>query len=132
MNVLEPMIKTVPAVPDSVTQVRQAVTEFARRAGASGALLEDMRLAVTEAVANVVVHAYIDEAKPGLVRVEATLGDAEIEVVVGDRGRGMMPRVDSPGLGLGLPLIAQCATSVDTRSTGDGGTELRMSFRLDR
>jgi hypothetical protein len=50
--------------------------------------------------------------------------------VVVDEGRGILPRADSPGLGLGLPLIATLAESLEL-GTGNGEeTEVRMTFRL--
>ena len=42
----------------------------------------------------------------------------------------MTPRLDSPGLGLGLPVIAETATSVEVRRPPAGGTELVMRFDL--
>ena len=53
-------------------------------------------------------------------------------VVVADEGRGMLPRTDSPGLGLGLPLIAQMTQSLEVHDRQGGGTEIRMSFALRR
>jgi serine/threonine-protein kinase RsbW len=45
---------------------------------------------------------------------------------------GMRPRPDSPGLGLGMPLISDLATSLEVAdSDGDAGTLLRMTFTLD-
>jgi anti-sigma regulatory factor (Ser/Thr protein kinase) len=54
----------------------------------------------------------------------------EIEIVVRDDGSGMAPRHDSPGLGLGLPLIRRVADGFDHRMPPDGGTELWMRFVL--
>ena len=42
----------------------------------------------------------------------------------------MRPRPDSPGLGLGLPLIAQMAASFEVHERDSGGTEVRMRFAL--
>jgi nitrate/nitrite-specific signal transduction histidine kinase len=53
-----------------------------------------------------------------------------VSVTVSDDGVGMMPRLDSPGLGVGLPFIADTADTLDIGSTEGGGTELRMSFRV--
>ena len=49
-----------------------------------------------------------------------------------DAGAGMAPRHDSPGLGLGLPLVGRVASSVDISARAGGGTLVRMSFDLDR
>jgi hypothetical protein len=55
-------------------------------------------------------------------------GADEITVIVCDDGRGMRPRADSPGLGLGLPTIGRLAALVDLRVPEGGGTELSMTF----
>src|SRR3954451_20453390 len=95
----------LPAEPNTVGAIRNGVREFARGHSASDRMLIDLALAVTEAVTNSVVHAFIDR-DPGIVRTHIQTGPDELVVVVTDNGRGMQPRADSPGLGLGLPTIA--------------------------
>jgi serine/threonine-protein kinase RsbW len=56
--------------------------------------------------------------------------DGRLTVVVHDEGRGMLPRPDSPGLGLGLPLIATLAESLELGTGPDERTEVRMTFLL--
>src|SRR3954467_6782201 len=97
---------TWPATPDHVKDARTCVAALARRAGAPTATLDGVRLAVSEAVSNAVVHGYRGRA-PGAVTVAAEAEDHELRVTVSDEGCGPAPRADSPGAGLGLPLIAQ-------------------------
>lgn len=106
------------------------MAEFARSAGAGPDTLFGIELAVSEACTNAVVHGYAD-GPPETFTVKAEpLGD-ELRIVVRDRGRGMVPRPDSPGLGLGLPLISQMAERVEVRAPRDGnGVELCMTFPL--
>jgi anti-sigma regulatory factor (Ser/Thr protein kinase) len=120
-----------PAVAASVAEARAAVTEFAQAAGATADALAAVSLAVSEAVTNAVLHAYLDRETPGTVEVRANREDESVVVVVADQGRGMLPRTDSPGLGLGLPLIAQMTQSLEVHDRAGGGTEIRMSFALN-
>jgi anti-sigma regulatory factor (Ser/Thr protein kinase) len=92
--------------------------------------LSDIRLAVSEAVANAVVHAFRERAA-GTVTVSLTTSDPGwVEVRVTDDGSGMAPRDDSPGLGLGLPLMRHLADQFELRRPPDGvGTEVWMRFR---
>jgi PAS domain S-box-containing protein len=113
------------AVPAAVGEARQGVAAFAERHGL--ARRDDVALAVTEAVTNAVLHAFIDR-EPGTVRVLVVTGADELTVTVTDDGRGMQPRADSPGLGLGLPTIGRLAALVDLREPPGGGTELSMTF----
>src|SRR5262245_9949189 len=117
----------LPAEPASVTLARGHVKAFAEDHGVRPEELVDLTLAVTEAVTNAVLHAFIDRA-PGIVRVVVVTGADELTVVVTDDGRGMQPRADSPGLGLGLPTIGRLAALVDLREPPGGGTELSMTF----
>jgi serine/threonine-protein kinase RsbW len=91
--------------------------------------LSDIRLAVTEACANVVVHAYPD-GHDGPMEILASMAGDELTVVVRDWGRGIRPRADSPGLGLGLSLIAALAETVQLGHDGEEHTEVRMTFAL--
>jgi anti-sigma regulatory factor (Ser/Thr protein kinase) len=87
-------------------------------------------LAVSEAATNVVVHAYVGRDLPGTIEVDATVAEDELWVIVTDTGLGLRPRLDSPGLGLGLAIIAQLADGVDLVRPAAGGLELRMRFAL--
>jgi serine/threonine-protein kinase RsbW/stage II sporulation protein AB (anti-sigma F factor) len=122
--------RSVPAIPQAVTALRRAAGQFATGLGAGDSVVDGVRLAVSEAVTNVILHAYPDREEPGPVELTAALDGAELLVTVRDEGMGMSPRIDSPGLGLGLPLIAQTAHSLEVRQAPSGGTEMRMSFRL--
>lgn len=117
----------LPAGAGSVGTIRNGVREFARSHGAGDALVFDVALAVTEAATNSVMHAFIDR-EPGTVRAVIEAGPDELVVTVTDDGRGMQPRADSPGLGLGLPTIASLTTAMDMHAPPGGGTVLTMTF----
>jgi anti-sigma regulatory factor (Ser/Thr protein kinase) len=122
--------RTLPAMPEAVPALRRAAVQFVTGLGAGDSVVDGVRLAVSEAVTNVILHAYPGRETPGPVELTAALHGAELLVTVRDEGAGMGPRIDSPGLGLGLPLIAQTAHSLEVRPAPSGGTEMRMSFRL--
>jgi stage II sporulation protein AB (anti-sigma F factor) len=71
-----------------------------------------------------------DGHRPGRVEVEVELDGESLWVRVRDRGHGLEPRIDSPGLGLGLPLISQISASSQIVSPDEGGTEVIMRFDL--
>ena len=119
-----------PAEPTAVPAARRTVLGHLRASLTPDPPLADIGLAVSEAVTNVVQHAYVNQS-PGPVRVRVESGPVEIEVMVEDAGRGMAPRMDSPGLGLGLPVIATLAERFDVRKSRSGGTRLCMWFVRD-
>ncbi len=118
------------AVPAAVPTLRGAIAGFLGAAGIGEPLLTSAKLAVSEAVTNAVMHAYVGAPEPGAVSVDAMFEGDSLLVEVSDDGSGMMPRLDSPGLGVGLPLIADTADTLDIDNSPRGGTVLRMTFRL--
>src|SRR3954447_574194 len=125
-------VRSWPAVPDTVAHVRRAVVDHVRQRGATPAAPAAIELAVSEAVTNVVQHAYADLPRPGDVSACVESDDGCLLVSITDRGRGMRPRPDSPGLGLGLPLISQMTHSFEVRQPDGGGTVLCMRFDPQR
>lgn len=117
------------AEPSSVAPLRRAVVEFAGSHGMSREVADDLRLCVSEAVTNAVLHAFRDRV-PGTVSVTAEVDAGDVVVRVSDDGRGFAPRNDSPGLGLGLSLIGDLASELTITRPRGGGTIVSMSFRL--
>jgi serine/threonine-protein kinase RsbW len=118
---------TLPARAENVAVVRHAFGGLGEALDLDPQTLSDVKLAVTEACTNVVVHAYSGGGGP--MQVAAELGDGALTVFVRDEGRGITPRADSPGLGLGLPLIATLAESLELGKDERDRTEVRMSFK---
>jgi anti-sigma regulatory factor (Ser/Thr protein kinase) len=117
------------AVAASVVAARSAVSAFAARSGATMEDLERLRLAVSEAVTNAVVHAYPPDT-PGLIHVTAALAGRELSVIVADDGCGLGGARETPGLGLGLRLMDHSCASLAVTARPSGGTQLEMRFLL--
>ena len=127
MNAAPVLQRRYPALPEEIGRIRHDVKDHAREHGARDP--DAVALAVTEAVTNAVVHAYVDAPAPGEGEVVVRrLPDDRVEILVCDEGRGMVPRTDSPGLGLGLPLAATLADHFEIQARSGGGTRVRMAF----
>jgi anti-sigma regulatory factor (Ser/Thr protein kinase) len=122
------LIKSYPAIRDSVPRARETLTAFAIAAGASGDELDDIRLAASEALTNAVIHAYRGE--PGRVHMTAAVASGELYVLIADDGVGVHAGTERPGLGMGLALIASACDELIVVERASGGTELRMRFAL--
>ena len=120
-----------PAEPSSVPAARAAVVALARSAEASPDALDDVRLAVSEAVTNVVVHAYAGASDPGPLHVEAHVRGRRLIVEVSDEGGGLRPRPDSPGIGVGLPLISAVTEELRLSNAEGEPSSVAMTFDLD-
>ena len=100
--------------------VRRKLAGMARDCGMDAEGIADVRLAVTEAATNAVIHAYA--TAEGDLRVTAAVQGGELAIVIGDTGPGLVERRDSPGLGAGLSVIATVAERLKIVSH-PGGTE---------
>ena len=129
----------MPARPEGVGVVRQALAGMADALAFDPGVLADMKMAVTEACTNVVVHAYALDgetanADEGSLEVDFVSDVTGLTVVVRDQGVGIEPHADrsTPALGLGLPLIAALSDAFEVHGPDGGGTEVRMSFGYAR
>jgi anti-sigma regulatory factor (Ser/Thr protein kinase) len=123
---------TAPATADEVGRLRRAAAVAAREHGLDELRLEHLELALSEALTNIVRHAYPDTVAPGPMSVELEADDdgAELRVIVSDAGGGMAPRAHDPGLGLGLGLLATAADRCEIRTDRVTGTQVTMAFAL--
>ena len=107
----------------NVAVARDALAKLARRVGAR---VDDVRIAVSEAVGNAVVHAYRGGAT-GTIRVTGRCQRGRLVVTVADDGMGMTPNPGNPGLRVGIPLITKLCDDVRFTSS-EKGTVVSMSF----
>jgi serine/threonine-protein kinase RsbW len=120
--------RSYPAVADSVPRAREEAKGFAESAGASEEQLDAIRLAVSEAATNVVVHAY--DGAPGEIQLNACVDEEALWIEVADEGVGLRPRIEGRGLGVGLALISQVTDAFTIATRESGGTEVQMRFGL--
>lgn len=107
-----------------------AVGEAAAEHVESDRLVDDVQLCVSEAVTNVVRHAY--GTKRGTVEVVVRREGDDLVVAVRDEGMGLTAsrRRGKPG-GFGLKIIDKVASRHTIASAPKTGTEVRMVFALD-
>jgi serine/threonine-protein kinase RsbW len=115
----------IPGTPLGVRMLRREMAGIAKDCGMDAEGVADVRLAVTEAATNAVIHAYAEAE--GELRVTAAMRDGELAIVIGDTGPGLVEGRDSPGLGLGLSIIATLAERLKIVNRSSG-TEIHMAF----
>ena len=113
-----------PAEPGAVRTIRDDMAAIAGECGLTDTQIGDVKLAVSEAATNAIVHGSSEAG--ATVRVAAFYERHELMIHISDDGDGMVPRLDSPGAGLGLPVIAAIAKRLDVKQ--DGGTTIEMVF----
>jgi serine/threonine-protein kinase RsbW len=120
----------VDARPECIRSLRNAAARVASDSGLSDSQVYAVKLCVTEAVTNVVSHAY-PEDEPGPIDLRMREVGDELQIVVADQGReshGELSR-DQGGFGLGFisRLMNRC-----TVTAAPSGTRVEMRFRLPR
>jgi serine/threonine-protein kinase RsbW len=137
---------SIPALSEYVRVVRLAVTGVASRMPFAYDEVEDIKLAVSEACNNAILHAApaASTALP-MVTVELTLHADRLEVAVSDEGRLAPPGLPAPRKqtadahlreaqlpenGLGLLLIQTLMDEVSHHTSPVEQTTVRMTKRL--
>jgi anti-sigma regulatory factor (Ser/Thr protein kinase) len=118
-----------PAEPANVGLLRRELRGALQPLELTAARLADIMLVVSEALTNVALHAYVGTAC-GPMALVASVSSGSLRVIVTDEGRGMVPRTDSPGLGMGLGVMARLTDGLEVTSPDSRGTEVRVSFEL--
>jgi len=111
--------RRLPAVAASVREARAAAIEFARsHCTADERLLSDIALCVSEAVGNVVAHAYSEPGGEICLRLRRTRGELIVEI--GDRGTGTSAGVNPPGMGVGIQIVQALSDATFAHSPQHG------------
>jgi anti-sigma regulatory factor (Ser/Thr protein kinase) len=108
---------------------RGAVAELATRVGVTGEQLDAIRLAVSEAASNAVLHAYPDAE--GTFRVRAAAIGRRLTVFITDNGCGPDVPSSRPGLGVGFGVISASSDLCTIRRGKDGGTHVGMRWKIE-
>ncbi len=116
---------SLPPTPEHVRTARLVVVAAARRAGVAEDVVDDVRLAVGEAVARAVL------------RHAASGTDADVEVVVDDDGGFAVevrdrtaPELPDDDEGMALALVRAVAPEVEIEPRMPTGTTLRLRWPL--
>jgi anti-sigma regulatory factor (Ser/Thr protein kinase) len=122
----------MPAMPERLAGLRRELRSWLAAVGVSGDDAADVLLAIGEAAANAVEHAFAAAAAAaslGELVVELRLGAGrELTVRVVDTGRWR--KVPAPGdRGRGLPMMRAVMESIEVES-GEGGTVVTMRHHL--
>jgi anti-sigma regulatory factor (Ser/Thr protein kinase) len=130
----------MPAILENIPKAMDCVARSARAAGMDEQTTHQIQLAVDEACANVVAHAYAG-MQAGQMEISCTLEDQAFVVRVRDWGQSLDPdAIDDPDIdapleerslgGLGLYLIRQYMDQVEFDFDPETGNELKMTKRL--
>ncbi|MGO4537522.1 anti-sigma B factor RsbW [Paenibacillus sp. 2TAB19] len=134
---------TIPAEAQYINIVRLALYGIAEKAGFSFEQMEDMKVAVTEACTNAVLHAY-ESGQSGMIHIRIELDKQGICIRVKDDGNSfdydnatqqfvshhLKSLNDVKAGGLGLFLMHALMDNVEVRT--DRGTEVILTKQIGR
>ena len=134
MEVLNQLKLEFLSKPENIGLARLTVASFAAQLDFTLSEIEELKVVVSEAVSNAVLHGYAH--KEGMVRIEATLYPDKLELVVADQGQGIedIDQAREPAytttpdrMGQGFALIESFMDEVEIQSQPGQGTWIRMT-----
>lgn len=127
-----------PSETRNVGFARTALALFASQLDWTLDEIEDIKVAVSEAVSNCVIHGYGLER--GVIRIEASHGDNVLEIVIEDFGRGIedlqlaqetgYSSIPAERMGLGFTFMHEYMDEVQLASEIDRGTTVKLSKKV--
>jgi anti-sigma regulatory factor (Ser/Thr protein kinase)/putative methionine-R-sulfoxide reductase with GAF domain len=115
----------LPAQPKTLAQVRRILRRWLVERGADEGDVAEVTIAVSEACANAIEHAY--PPAPASFQLDAWGRSGEITVAVRDTGQWRAPRGQNRGRGLSIIVAAMDDVQIDRM---ENGTEVVMRRRL--
>jgi serine phosphatase RsbU (regulator of sigma subunit)/anti-sigma regulatory factor (Ser/Thr protein kinase) len=115
----------LPAEPKTLAQVRRILRRWLIERGADEGDVAEVTIAVSEACANAIEHAY--PPAPASFQLDAWGSNGEITVAVRDTGQWRAPRGQNRGRGLSIIVAAMDDVQIDRM---EDGTEVVMRRRL--
>lgn len=120
-------VRVFPADPAELAPMRAALRAWLAGRDLPGTIRTDLLLAVGEACANSVEHAYAGRGPGGVVRVAVTPDEDGLRIEVRDGGRWRPPPADPGDRGRGLPLMRAVSDDFTVHEDATGTT---VAFRL--
>ncbi len=120
---------TVPAAPEQARTARLVAGAAARRAGVDPDSLDDVRLAVAEAVARAVLRSLADDAsQTEAVSVAMTDDGSSFEIAVADRAVAAAGDGDEFEESLALSVMQSLASDSRIEANSDGGRTIILRW----
>jgi anti-sigma regulatory factor (Ser/Thr protein kinase) len=112
--------RTWPAAADQLGAIRTEMQRWFATLGFDGDDEQDLVLVVSEAVSNVVEHAYTGRPAGGTIELRCWTEAGDLCVEVADHGTWREPPPGNPGRGFGLPMMQRLAAALVVRHDTHG------------
>ncbi len=127
------------SLPENISFARACVGAFASQLGCTIDEIEEVKLVVSEAVSNCIIHAYENRTNEIITIVISLLDDRTLEIIIEDYGKGiedidsvLQPTYSSEPnrMGLGFTFMKSFMDDMEVLSKPGEGTsvQLKRSF----
>ncbi len=122
-------------LPENIPLARVTVAAFAAQLDFTLEDLEDIKVAVSEAVSNAIIHGY-DNDPNRIVNLVCTISGDVLEITIEDEGKGIadIPKAlrpvfstDPERMGLGFTFMKSFMDKLDVQSIINQGTKVTMT-----
>ncbi len=123
------------SLPENVSFARSCVGAFAAQLDCTLEQIEEVKLVVSEAVSNCIIHGYENRPTEKITVNASIFEDHSLEIIIKDQGKGIenieeaiMPSFSSePGrMGLGFTFMKSFMDEMEVTSTVKKGTTVRL------
>jgi serine/threonine-protein kinase RsbW len=112
----------VEASPLNARQLRARFRQWLRTLGGPAALVDDLTLAVYEALANAVEHAYLAGYPDPMMRLHARVEHRQVLITISDYGCWRSPPLELGYRGRGLIMMRSLTTELQLHRSPEGTT----------
>jgi stage II sporulation protein AB (anti-sigma F factor) len=133
MAIKNQIIMSIQSLSENVGIARVSTAAFAALVDFTLNEIEEIKVAVSEAVSNAVIHGY--EYQDGEIEIKMTLYEDKIEYIIIDHGRGIADIAlarqpsyssDPERMGLGFAFMESFMDELHIESEVNKGTQVRM------
>lgn len=112
----------VEATPHNARQLRARFQQWLQTLGAPAALVDDLTLAVYEALANAVEHAYPPDYPQPIMRLYARIDHHHVLITISDHGCWRTPPPQPGYRGRGLTMMRSLTSELHLHPSSEGTT----------
>lgn len=133
MAIKNQIIMSIQSLSENVGIARVSAATFAAQVDFTLNEIEEIKVAVSEAVSNAVIHGY--EYRDGKIEISMTLYEDKLEYIITDNGRGIVDIAlarqpsyssDPERMGLGFAFMESFMDELHIKSEVHKGTQVRM------
>jgi len=125
-----------PSTPENVSFARSCVAAFATQIDCNLEELEEIKLVVSEAVTNCIIHGYENKPHGKIIVLATILDNHSMEIMIEDYGKGITDikqameanfSTDPARTGLGFTFMKSFMDDLDVQSQPGIGTSVKLT-----